>query len=81
VIAEMLRNTPRKQMPLELLVGIETVDDAAVNRLTDEIALIATADFFMPIVDDPFDLGRIATANAIRERNCPTASRPSTVSC
>ena len=54
-------------MPPELLVGIETADDAAVYQLTDEIALIATTDFFMPIVDDPFDFGRIAAANAISD--------------
>ena len=52
-------------MPPELLVGIETADDAAVYQLNDEQALIATTDFFMPIVDDPFDFGRIAATNAI----------------
>ena len=51
----------------ELLVGIETADDAAVYRLNDEQALIATTDFFMPIVDDPFDFGRIAATNAISD--------------
>jgi selenide,water dikinase len=54
-------------MPKELLVGIETADDAAVYRLNDEQALIATTDFFMPIVDDPFDFGRIAATNAISD--------------
>jgi selenide,water dikinase len=54
-------------MPPELLVGIETADDAAVYRLNDEQALIATTDFFMPIVDDPFDFGRIAATNAISD--------------
>jgi selenide,water dikinase len=48
-------------------VGIETADDAAVYRLNDEQALIATTDFFMPIVDDPFDFGRIAATNAISD--------------
>jgi selenide,water dikinase len=48
-------------------VGIETADDAAVWRLNDEQALIATTDFFMPIVDDPFDFGRIAATNAISD--------------
>ena len=47
-------------LPLELLVGIETADDAAVYQLNADQALIATTDFFMPIVDDPFDFGRIA---------------------
>ena len=52
----------------ELLVGIETADDAAVYQLNDEQALIATTDFFMPIVDDPYDFGRIAATNAISRR-------------
>jgi selenide, water dikinase len=50
-----------------LLVGAETSDDAAVYRLTDELALVQTADFFTPIVDDPFDFGRIAAANALSD--------------
>ena len=54
-------------VPKELLVGIETADDAAVYQLNDEQALIATTDFFMPIVDDPFDFGRIAATNAISD--------------
>jgi selenide,water dikinase len=54
-------------LPKELLVGIETADDAAVYKLNDEQALIATTDFFMPIVDDPFDFGRIAATNAISD--------------
>jgi selenide,water dikinase len=54
-------------VPKELMVGIETADDAAVYRLNDEQALIATTDFFMPIVDDPFDFGRIAATNAISD--------------
>jgi selenide,water dikinase len=49
------------------MVGIETADDAAVYKLNDEQALIATTDFFMPIVDDPFDFGRIAATNAISD--------------
>ncbi len=49
------------------MVGIETSDDAAVYRLNDEQALIATTDFFMPIVDDPHDFGRIAATNAISD--------------
>ncbi len=50
-----------------LLVGTETSDDAAVYKLNDEQALIATTDFFMPIVDDPYDFGRIAATNAISD--------------
>lgn len=49
------------------MVGIETSDDAAVYRLNDEQALVATTDFFMPIVDDPYDFGRIAATNAISD--------------
>jgi selenide, water dikinase len=67
VLSEILKNTNRMPMPPQLLVGIETADDAAVYQLTDEIALIATTDFFMPIVDDPFDFGRIAATNAISD--------------
>ena len=51
----------------QLLVGTETADDAAVYRLNDDQAVIATTDFFMPIVDDPFDFGRIAAANALSD--------------
>lgn len=54
-------------IPPQLLVGIETADDAAVYQLNDEQALIATTDFFMPIVDDPFDFGRIAATNALSD--------------
>ncbi len=54
-------------VPPQLMVGIETSDDAAVYRLNDRQALIATTDFFMPIVDDPYDFGRIAATNAISD--------------
>ncbi|MEO7151589.1 MAG: selenide, water dikinase SelD, partial [Burkholderiaceae bacterium] len=67
VLSEILKGTARMPMPPELLVGIETADDAAVYRLNDEQALIATTDFFMPIVDDPFEFGRIAATNAISD--------------
>jgi len=67
VLADILRNTSRLPVPPELLVGIETSDDAAVYKLTDDLALIATTDFFMPIVDDPYDFGRIAATNAISD--------------
>ncbi len=50
-----------------LLVGSETSDDAAVYRLTGELALVQTADFFTPIVDDPYDFGRVAAANALSD--------------
>ncbi len=67
VLSEILKQSSGFPVPKELLVGIETADDAAVYRLNDEQALIATTDFFMPIVDDPFDFGRIAAANAISD--------------
>ncbi len=67
VLSEILRGTAAMPMPPELLVGIETADDAAVYKLNDEQALIATTDFFMPIVDDPYDFGRIAATNAISD--------------
>ena len=67
VLAEILKNTSKLPIPPQLLVGIETADDAAVYQLNDEQALIATTDFFMPIVDDPYDFGRIAATNAISD--------------
>jgi selenide,water dikinase len=67
VLSEILKGAHQMPMPPELLVGIETADDAAVYQLNDEQALIATTDFFMPIVDDPFDFGRIAATNAISD--------------
>src|SRR5665811_1383698 len=67
VLSDILKGTSAMPIPKELLVGIETSDDAAVYQLNDEQALIATTDFFMPIVDDPFDFGRIAATNAISD--------------
>ncbi len=67
VLSEILKGTVVMPVPKELLVGIETADDAAVYQLNDEQALIATTDFFMPIVDDPIDFGRIAATNAISD--------------
>ncbi len=67
VLSEILKNNRGLPVPPQLLVGIETSDDAAVYQLNDEQALIATTDFFMPIVDDPFDFGRIAATNAISD--------------
>ena len=67
VLAQILKGSSGFPVPAELLVGIETADDAAVYRLNDTQALIATTDFFMPIVDDPFDFGRIAATNAISD--------------
>src|SRR5690349_24271744 len=67
VLSDLLkRSVPMPLFP-DLLVGTETSDDAAVYRLNDEQAIIATTDFFMPIVDDPYDFGRIAAANALSD--------------
>jgi selenide,water dikinase len=63
ILADLLATLPAAQPFKQLMVGIETADDAAVYRLNDSQALIATTDFFMPIVDDPFDFGRIAATN------------------
>ncbi|HXD04656.1 MAG TPA: selenide, water dikinase SelD [Burkholderiaceae bacterium] len=67
VLSQILKNSAAGLIPPQLLVGIETADDAAVYQINDEQALIATTDFFMPIVDDPFDFGRIAATNAISD--------------
>ena len=67
VLSEMLSHMPAAKPFANLMVGTETADDAAVWRLNDQQALIATTDFFMPIVDDPFDFGRIAATNAISD--------------
>jgi selenide, water dikinase len=66
VLSEILKGS-RGVIPPQLLVGIETADDAAVYQINDEQALVATTDFFMPIVDDPYDFGRIAATNAISD--------------
>jgi selenide, water dikinase len=67
VLEELLRGTAAAALFPALLVGRETGDDAAVYRLNDEQAVVATTDFFMPIVDDPFDFGRIAATNALSD--------------
>lgn len=67
VLSELLADMPLLTNYKDLLVGTETADDAAVYRLNDEQALIATTDFFMPVVDDPYDFGRIAATNALSD--------------
>jgi selenide, water dikinase len=62
----LLRELPRNDHPA-LLVGNETVDDAAVYRVSEDLAIVSTVDFFTPIVDDPYDFGRIAAANALSD--------------
>ena len=67
VLEQILAKTAPQLVPPQLLVGIETSDDAAVYQLNDSQAIVATTDFFMPIVDDPYDFGRIAATNAISD--------------
>jgi selenide, water dikinase len=65
-IGPLLAVLPRPEDP-NVLVGFETADDAGVYRLRDDLALVQTVDFFTPIVDDPFDFGRIAATNALSD--------------
>jgi selenide,water dikinase len=67
VLAELLKGGVPNRRYAELLVGTDTSDDAAVYRLNESLAVVATTDFFMPIVDDPFDFGRIAATNALSD--------------
>ena len=67
VLRELLAGMPLASAFPDLLVGVETGDDAAVYRINDTQALVATTDFFMPVVDDPYDFGRIAAANALSD--------------
>ncbi len=66
-MAKVLENLPKNNFNENLLVGLETSDDAAVYKLTDEIALIQTLDFFTPMVDDPYVFGQISAANALSD--------------
>ena len=65
-LAGVLCGLPKFQDP-NLLVGTETSDDAAVYRISDELAMIQTLDFFTPVADDPYDFGQIAAANALSD--------------
>src|ERR1700734_2351310 len=67
VLQQLLANQPAAMPYAQLLVGTETGDDAAVWQIDDKTCVIATTDFFMPIVDDPRDFGRIAAANALSD--------------
>lgn len=67
VLAGLLKDMPAAAGFADLLVGRETSDDAAVYRINETQAIVATTDFFMPIVDDPFDFGRIAATNALSD--------------
>jgi selenide,water dikinase len=65
-MAQVLRQLERPSHP-DLLVGVETFDDAGVFRISDELALVQTVDFFPPLVDDPYQFGRIAAANSLSD--------------
>jgi selenide, water dikinase len=66
-LAQVLRPLTFHAAPPELLVGLHAVDDAAVYRVNDQQAIISTADFFPPVVDDPYAFGAIAAANALSD--------------
>ncbi len=67
VLSSILQASPLRAMPAALLAGSENNEDAAVYQINEHQAIVATTDFFMPIVDDPFDFGRIAATNAISD--------------
>ena len=67
ILQQIISKSDTSLIPKALLVGIETSDDAAVYQINETQAIVATTDFFMPIVDDPFDFGRIAATNAISD--------------
>ncbi len=67
VLSDLLARMPAGIVPPELLVGTDTADDAAVYKLNERQAVVATTDFFTPIVDDPLDFGRIAATNALSD--------------
>ncbi len=67
VLQQLLGSEPAAHSFRQLLVGTETGDDAAVWQLDDDTCIIATTDFFMPMVDDPYDFGRIAATNALSD--------------
>ncbi|WJH34600.1 selenide, water dikinase SelD [Paenibacillus sp. CC-CFT747] len=66
-LSQVLKNLPAPVPDPNLLVGLDTSDDAGVYKLSDELALVQTVDFFTPIVDDPYSFGQVAAANAISD--------------
>ncbi|MFX0559210.1 selenide, water dikinase SelD [Tepidibacillus infernus] len=66
-LAQVLRYLPKQEFNENVLIGLETPDDAGVYKLSDDLALIQTVDFFTPIVDDPYMYGQIAAANALSD--------------
>ena len=67
VLSRILEKLPRGEKDLNLLVGYDSRDDAAVYKITEDIALVQTVDFFPPMVDDPYTFGQIAAANALSD--------------
>ncbi|HEY7413722.1 MAG TPA: selenide, water dikinase SelD [Ktedonobacteraceae bacterium] len=66
-LAQVLRPLRQRNVPSQLLVGLGAIDDAAVYKVNDQQAIISTADFFPPVVDDPYTFGSIAAANALSD--------------
>lgn len=66
-LTEILQPLKQRNVPEQLLVGLGAIDDAAVYRINDQQAIISTADFFPPVVDDPYTYGAIAAANALSD--------------
>ncbi|WP_227394860.1 selenide, water dikinase SelD [Jeotgalibacillus aurantiacus] len=66
-LAQVLKNLPQAEANPNLLVGLDTSDDAGVYKINEETAIVQTVDFFTPIVDNPYDFGQIAAANAISD--------------
>ena len=67
MLSRILEKLPRGEQDPNLLVGYDSKDDAAVYRITDDLALVQTVDFFPPMVDDPYTFGQIAAANALSD--------------
>src|SRR5450759_4216016 len=67
ILAEVLRPLRHRNVPEQLIVGLGAIDDAAVYKINDQQAVISTADFFPPVVDDPYTFGAIAAANALSD--------------
>lgn len=66
ILAQVLRHLP-KTVDENLIVGLDTADDAAVYKINDDLAIIQTLDFFTPVVDDPYTFGQIAAANSLSD--------------
>jgi selenide,water dikinase len=67
ILAQVVSPLRQSNVPPQLLIGLDAIDDAAVYRVNEQQAIISTADFFPPVVDDPFTYGAIAAANALSD--------------